>query len=83
MQVQLIQSTNSVNYFSQLLQSKNDQLRRLAGQQISYQINLKRLNMIFLAINYYLIFYKIQTQSIWLFKFEQFIQSLYRALGLK
>lgn len=38
MQVQLIQSTNSV---------KNDQLRRLAGQQISYQINLKRLNMIF------------------------------------
>lgn len=69
MQVQLIQSTNSVNYFSQLLQSKNDQLRRLAGQQISYQINLKRLNMIFLAINYYFIFLKIQTQSIWLFKF--------------
>lgn len=74
MQVQLIQSTNSV---------KNDQLRRLAGQQISYQINLKRLNMIFLAINYYFIFLKIQTQSIWLFEFEQFIQSLYRALGLK
>lgn len=69
MQVQLIQSTNSVKYFSQLLQSKNAQLRRLAGQQISYQINLKRLNMIFLAINYYFIFLKIQTQSIWLFKF--------------